>query len=144
MGTDRNRETILRFFDALSRHDWDAVADCLADDFVFYPGPDERETVRGREAFVESDRELVEGLPDLTVEVLDVVAEGDVVASRLRVSGTHQGEFMGIPASGNHVELEIANFSRCDEHGKIVEDRDFVDSLALMQQLGVDPETFGG
>jgi len=76
--------------------------------------------------------------------VLDVVAEGDVVASRSRVSGTHQGEFIGIPASGNHVELEYANVSRCDKHGRIVQDRDDVDSLALMQQLGADPKTFGG
>jgi len=138
VGTDRNRQTILRFYDALSRHDWDAMADCLADDYVFYPGPDEREAIRGREAFVQHERGAIEAFPDLTVEVLDVAAEGDVVASRLRVSATHQGEFMGIPASGNHVELEYANFSRCDQHSRIVEDRDFVDSLALMQQLGVE------
>lgn len=76
--------------------------------------------------------------------MLDVVAEGDVVASRTRVSGSHQGEFIGIPASGNHVELEDADFSRCDKHGRIVEDRDDVDSLALVQQLGADPEIFRG
>ena len=49
---------------------------------------------------------------------------------------------MGIPASANRMKLEYANFSRYDEHGRIVEDRDFIDTLALMQQLGVSREAF--
>ena len=142
MGEDQNRRTLLRFYAALSRHDLDEMGDCLADGYVFYPSPGE--AIEGREAFLAFEQEGFEAFPDLQVEVIATVAEGDMVAARLRMKGTHRSDFMGIPASGNSFELEYANVSRFDTSGKILEDHDFVDNLAFLQQLGVIPDDPSG
>ena len=76
--------------------------------------------------------------PDLKVEVLDMMASGDRVAGRLRETGTHKGDLMGIPPTGKAVDfgelaiLRIAN-------GKIAESWYNPDMPTLMTQLGVMP-----
>lgn len=138
MSVERNHATFLRFYEAVSRHDLDAMAQCLADNYHYY-GPEVGVAGQGRGAFLESERAALQAFPDARVDVLDTVAEGDLVAARLRLSGTHRGEFQGIAASGRAVDLEFANLTRFDSNGRILEDRDYRDSLAFLQQLGVDP-----
>jgi steroid delta-isomerase-like uncharacterized protein len=80
--------------------------------------------------------------PDMRVTIEDLVAEGDKVAARWSVTGTHRGELMGIPATGKRVTvtgMEINRFAG----GKLVEHWESFDQLGLMQQLGVVP-TPGG
>jgi C-1 hydroxylase len=139
MNADANRATSLRFYQALDRHDLDAVGPLLADDYVYRNGPAETDAVRGRDAFLAYEQQAFEAFPDLHLEVLEVIADSDRVAARLRATGTHLGEFLGIPASGRAFEVEYANISRFDADGRIVEDRDYVDNLALLQQLGILP-----
>ena len=138
MSVERNRATYLRFYEAISRHDLDAMAECLADGYR-YRGPGTGDAGQDRDAFLESERAALQAFPDARVDVLDTVAEGDLVAARLRLSATHRGEFQGIPASGRAVDLEYANLTRFDTNGLMLEDRDYRDSLAFLQQLGVDP-----
>jgi predicted ester cyclase len=76
--------------------------------------------------------------------LLDVVAADLLVAVRYRGTGTRQGAFLDIPATGNTVEQEAAAFARFDGEGTIVEYRGFVDNHALLQQLGVLPDDVGG
>ena len=76
--------------------------------------------------------------PDLRMEPQVVVEEGDRVMARFRMTGTHNGEFMGVPASGRHVEIEgydevIMVDGRMSDHWGAM------DSLALMQQIGAVP-----
>nr|BFE31290.1 ester cyclase [Actinomadura rugatobispora] len=81
---------------------------------------------------------LLGAFPDLHVTIEDVIAEGDKVVSRNTVSGTHQGEYMGIPPTGKTVtwkEIMIARF----EDGRVTETWGVVDVLAQMRQLGVIP-----
>ena len=66
-----------------------------------------------------------------------MIAEGDKVATRFTVTGTQQGEWMGIPASGNKFEVGGILIVRI-ENGKIVEQREDADLLGLMQQLGME------
>lgn len=68
----------------------------------------------------------------------DVVAKGDRVAVRLRVMGTHTGEFIGVPASGQDVEVEGSAFFRI-EGDRIAEFWGLMDQLGLMQQIGALP-----
>ena len=78
-------------------------------------------------------------LPDLHYTVEDLIAEGDKVVSRFTARATHQGEFMGVPATGKVVTLTGISISRLAS-GKVVEDWDSFDALGLMQQLGVIPQ----
>ena len=77
--------------------------------------------------------------PDEHAVVEDLIAEGDKVVHRSTWRATHQGEFMGVPATGKVVTLTGISISRLAS-GKVVEDWDSFDALGLMQQLGVIPQ----
>ena len=77
-------------------------------------------------------------LPDLLMTVEDLIAEGDKVVTRWTARGTHQGELMGIPPSGNRVEVTGISVDRI-EGGKFVEGWANYDALGMMQQIGAVP-----
>lgn len=72
--------------------------------------------------------------PDWHQEIEDVIAEGDMVVVRWRSSGTHSGDFMGLPATGIHASWTGVGIFRL-AGGKIVERWSNWDALGLMQQL---------
>lgn len=72
--------------------------------------------------------------PDWRQEIEDVIAEGDMVVVRWRSSGTHSGDFMGLPATGIHASWTGVGIFRL-AGGKIVERWSNWDALGLMQQL---------
>jgi steroid delta-isomerase-like uncharacterized protein len=137
----RNREVVLRFFEAYNQRDEDVLRDCLAEGLVSHAIPEE--LGRGREALLEFLQLSFDAFPDLRNDVLDVVVDGDLVAVRTGVRGTHRHEFLGIPASGNTLALEDAHFFRFDDAGRVVEHWNYYDNLAVLQQLGVLPEDLG-
>jgi steroid delta-isomerase-like uncharacterized protein len=84
---------------------------------------------------------LLRAFPDLHVAVEDVIAEGDKVVCRNTVTGTHQGEYMGLPPTGKSItynEIFIFRFAG----GRIAETWGVVDILSQMRQLGVIPGGF--
>jgi predicted ester cyclase len=87
----------------------------------------------------EFDSMLLSAFPDLSLTIEDMVAEGDMVAYRVTLRGTHQGEFMGIASTGNKIDITFADFVRI-KVGKLVEFWNAGDNLRLMQQLGVIPK----
>jgi steroid delta-isomerase-like uncharacterized protein len=76
--------------------------------------------------------------PDLRHSVDEMIAEGDTVAARWTVEGTHRGEFQGIAATGKRVKLSGTTVHHMVE-GKIQETWLTVDNLDLLQQLGAIP-----
>ena len=76
------------------------------------------------------------GLGSLRHHVEEIVANGDAVAARVTVTGTHRGEFLGIAATGASLRVEQALFARV-RHGRIVEMWEVVDTGAGLQQLGI-------
>jgi predicted ester cyclase len=79
-----------------------------------------------------------QAIPDARGEVLDVVAEGDKVVLLDRFGGTHRGEFLGCPGTGNHIEWMAIHIYTIRD-GKVLEDAYMRDELAIMQQLGLAP-----
>ncbi|MBT2535368.1 ester cyclase [Arthrobacter sp. ISL-69] len=73
--------------------------------------------------------------PDLTVKLDPVLADGDLEAAHGVLSGTHKGEFLGIPASGKSVEFSSVDIIRIED-GKVAEHWGASDTLSLMQQIG--------
>ena len=73
--------------------------------------------------------------PDWREEIVDMVAEGDKIAVRLRCSGTLQGEFMGAKPNGRRQEVDEVFFLRVRD-GRFVEYWGLEDNLARLQQLG--------
>ena len=138
MSADRNRHTMLRFYDAINAYDIDAVGDCLAEDNVAHCIP--AEFGQTREDYLRFMQMAFEAFADFRYEALEVIADGDRVAARFRNTGTHEGEFMGIPATGRAFKLEGSDFCHFDDDGKIVAHWAYADNLEFMQQLGVIPE----
>jgi steroid delta-isomerase-like uncharacterized protein len=83
------------------------------------------------------------GFPDAKGGVEEVIAEGDKVVVRWTGSGTHEGEFMGVPASGKHVTFSGTSTYRI-ANGQIAEEWTHFDGLGLMTQIGAIPESPAG
>jgi steroid delta-isomerase-like uncharacterized protein len=81
---------------------------------------------------------LRSAFPDLETTIDDMLAEGDRLAVRSTFRGTHEGDFMGIPATGRKVEVANYDFVRL-ENDQAVEHWGTIDSAALMEQLGAVP-----
>ena len=81
---------------------------------------------------------LSKAFPDLHFKVEDILTEGDKVAYRLTVSGTHKGEFQGIPPTDRKVSFTSTGISNIVD-GKVAEDWVDANTMGLMQQLGVIP-----
>jgi steroid delta-isomerase-like uncharacterized protein len=82
---------------------------------------------------------LFKGFPDLTVDIDDIIAEGEKVAHRFTFRGTHRGEFLGIPATGNVVTapgMQMNLFSG----GKCIEVWSVHDSFRFLSQIGAAPK----
>ena len=77
--------------------------------------------------------------PDLHGDLQHLVAEEDTAAVHLRVSGMHEGEFMGIAPTGKRIDIEVMAFLRFNDEGKIVERWTRMDEVALLTQLGAMP-----
>ncbi|HLJ66008.1 MAG TPA: ester cyclase [Chloroflexota bacterium] len=133
-----NAATYRRWFEeGCSQGHVDLADELYSPDYVTHSlGPDFRPTLDGLKLFI---RALREGLPDVNFPVEDVIAEGDRVAGRLRLRGTHNGTLLGIPATGKRVDVGLMIIARFDEAGKWVEDWACWDQLGMLQQLGVIP-----
>ena len=75
----------------------------------------------------------------MRMDVEDLIASEDKTVARVKVTATHQGEFMGVPPTGKHVEMQLIDIMRFDDAGLVCEHWGLADMLSLMQQLGVVP-----
>ena len=73
------------------------------------------------------------------MQVEDVIADGGRVVARVRYTGTHRGEFMGMPAAGKSVDVNLIDIHVVGDDGLVHEHWGVMDALALMQQLGAVP-----
>lgn len=90
----------------------------------------------GREGFKDQWRKWRMAFPDLHFDIVDLVAEGDKVLTRWVLTGTHQGEFLGIPATGRSIRVAGMSLDRIED-GLVAEGFDGWDALGMRQQLGV-------
>jgi steroid delta-isomerase-like uncharacterized protein len=92
----------------------------------------------GREAPKALFTMLRSAFPDLKATIEHLIAEGDKVVFHMTWTGTHEGEFMGIPPTGKSISINVIDILGIAE-GKFVEHWGVMDSMAMMQQLGVVP-----
>ena len=83
-------------------------------------------------------RAMRSGFPDIVFSIQEQVAEHDIVASRFEWTGTHRGEFLGIPATGRPVRVWGIVIDRLVD-GRIKDTRILMDTFGMMAQLGVLP-----
>lgn len=123
----------IRFYELLSDGDLDGVLDLVSDDFVGHGlGGGGRDSLRQDLAGFRS------AFPDLSLTVEDTITEGDKVAVKTTMRGTHQGPFAGIDPSGNHIEVGGCDIFQV-RAGQIVEAWTMCDSGTMFMQTGALP-----
>jgi steroid delta-isomerase-like uncharacterized protein len=127
--------SIQRLYDLINAGDIDGFGRQLADDFV------ERNEVPGisptKAGVIQYFQMLLAAFPDFRMDVEDVIASSDKAVARVRVTGTHKREFMGIPATDRSAAVNLIDITRFGDDGLAHEHWGVVDQLALMQQLGL-------
>ena len=115
------------------------VRQVYTDNCVRYD-PNSPDGVRGTDGLANYVGQIRTAYPDFRAEVRDAVSEGNYAAFHWNCTGTHKGDFFGIPPTDKRVNVSGVSLCRI-QNGKISEERVFFDRLGLMEQLGVVPET---
>jgi steroid delta-isomerase-like uncharacterized protein len=141
MSAQENKAIVRRFVDEVqSEGNIDAISELCSPELVNHSAPPE--VPSNREGVKQLTAMFRQAFPDSYFTVEEMVAEGDKVATRKTFHGTHQGEFMGIPPTGQRVSIGLIDIVRIAD-GKVVEHWSMGDTLGMMQQLGVIPQPEG-
>jgi steroid delta-isomerase-like uncharacterized protein len=133
---EENKALANRLWEASSKGDFETIKEMGAPEYVWYLPSNSTKPI-SREEAIEKAKRLHSAFPDINFSIEELIAAGDKVICRYIMRGTHQGEFQGIPVTGNKVEISGIIISRI-ENGKIVEEREDWDMLGFMQQLGME------
>jgi len=133
---EQNKELARKMFEAWGKGDFETYKELLAPDFVFY-FPSRSTKPWSQEELKEFAKMYRKAFPDISWSMEELIATKDKVIIRFIERGTHEGEFQGIPATGNKYETSGILISRI-ENGKVDEQREEFDMLGMMQQLGME------
>jgi len=137
MQSEENKKFMNHFIEeVINNKNLKAADDIVAEDFIEHiPFPGQGP---GREGLKDVLQFMFTGFPDMKWTVLEQIAEGDKVVTRFSWTGTHKGEFMGIPPTGKSVEVwgVVIDVVR---NNLFAESRIIMDTVSLLQQLGVMP-----
>jgi predicted ester cyclase len=132
-----NAATMRSTYEHINAGDIAGFGDLLADDFV------EHEEIPGlpptKDGVLDYFRLLLTAFPNMQMTVEDLIADGDKTVARVRANAAHDGEFMGVPPTGNQVEIQLIDIMRFNGEGLVCEHWGVADMLSLMQQLGAVP-----
>lgn len=127
------KDAYRRIIDAISRGDPDGLDEFVAPDFIDHnPIPEQAPGLDGFKQWMAAARAT---FPDMRGTVEDVIAENNRVAARTTWHGTHGGEFLGVPSTGQSVSFSAYHIVRFSE-GRAVEWWGTADLLGALQQLG--------
>lgn len=125
---------VQHFVDMINSHDVSTMAEHTAPGHIDH-NPGVADGIEANRAFWV---QVFTAFPDLKAELHDVIAEGDRVAARIEYTATHQGPFLGIPATGNTVNFQSIDIWRLED-GLFAEHWDQLNMDDLFRQLGVAP-----
>lgn len=135
MSTEQNKTVVRSWYEASLKGDLNAFAEAMTPDSLHYlPGMPPLDV----QALDQMIGAFLAAFPNLHGQIEDMLAEGDWVVLRSSWGGTHQGDLMGIPPTGQTVKVGDLSFFHLQD-GKITEHWSNFDQLGMMQQLGVIP-----
>ena len=113
----------------------DGYLELYADDLTVHGYPP---GVEGKEGVSEFYRSFRKAISDFELTIEDVISNDDMVAGRYRIRGKHADELMGVPASGNDIDVEGQSFFRFED-GRVAERWQALDGAVLLTQIGALP-----
>jgi steroid delta-isomerase-like uncharacterized protein len=126
-----------RFFEIVNSGDVDQLIDLLADDFVEHEEMPGMPT--GREGTKQLFKMMAAAFPNMNWDPQDILVDGNKAVARVRFTGTNDGEFMGMPATGKSVSVQVIDIVRFNEDGLACEHWGVFDLMGMMTQLGAVP-----
>ncbi len=135
MAQNENVAALERAVQQMNSGNLEAYLELYADDLTLHGYPPEVQGKEGARAFYGA---FQKALPNIEITLDDVISEGDKAAVRFTVRGTHQDELMGVPATGNRVEVTGQSFFRFKD-GQVAERWQQLDAVTLLTQLGALP-----
>jgi steroid delta-isomerase-like uncharacterized protein len=129
--------SLRRFFDLINSGDLDGFLELFAQDYV------EHEAVGDLPSTREGTKQLFmmmrTGFPDMNWEPEDIIADREKAVARVRFTGTNDGEFMGMPATGKSVSVQVIDIVRFGDDGLAREHWGIFDQMSMLAQLGAVP-----
>src|SRR5689334_18291950 len=132
MSGTENKAIVRHMFVELDRGNLDIIDELVAPEYVEHVAGSQ--VIVGPAGLKQFIMQFATAFPDLHIQVEDMIGEGDKVATRFTLQGTHRGDLMGISPTGRQVSVPVILISRIT-NGKFVEDWENIDQLGLLQQL---------
>ena len=138
MGVEENKATLKKIFDEIwNKGNVDFIPELISPEYVNRSPQGE---MKGHDGYKQQIEMVRTAFPDLHMVIDFIIGEGDYLASQVTMTGTHQGEYLGIPGTGKKVTYQHALFTHFKD-GKSEEAVPFGNALSFYQQLGVSPPT---
>jgi steroid delta-isomerase-like uncharacterized protein len=136
MTTEENKAVVRKHYEqGWNERNLDSVDETHSPDCIHHD-PSNPAPIRGSEEIKKRLGTVIEAFPDIKIDLIDLIAEGDKVVAYWTLSGTQKGPFVGLPATGKKVEAMQGVIIHRLEDGQIVEDWAIRDTMGMMVQLG--------
>jgi steroid delta-isomerase-like uncharacterized protein len=137
MSIEANKAVMHRFTEFINTASEKLATELISPNAIFHV-PGRPEPLKGPAGYLAVIGMMRGGFPDIQWTLEQMIAEGDEVAARFTMRGTHRGPFFGVPPTGKPIEVQAMNFYRLSG-GQFVEERGQPDLLSLLQQIGAVP-----
>ena len=122
-------ETLVK--SVFQNHDFSLLNEIMRDDYIHHgDGPPQ-----WKAGFIKIHEQFIKTIPDFRYNIKKIIAEDDTVMMYSNVTGTHKGEWLGNPPTGNKINYDVVDIFRI-ENGKIAEHWHVIDTLTLFTQVG--------
>ena len=134
--TERNKELIKKFETMINTADTELAEELVASDAPFYT-PASPEPLYGGKGYLSVVHWMRSGFSDVQWKMEEMVANEDKVAVRWTLTGTHDGEFLGVKATGKKIKTSVMNFYYFNKDGKITNDIAPEGMIGILRPLGL-------
>jgi len=131
LSLEKNKAIVRKVVEAANKRNLDLMNEIVAPDFI-----DHKRQLKGLEALKQFAAMIFKSFSDFHETIEDIIAEGDKVWVRIKITGTHTGEFLGLAPTGKKFTETSVDIFRI-VNGKLVEGWNVADELDFLKQLGI-------
>jgi steroid delta-isomerase-like uncharacterized protein len=129
--------TIAReYFETFNKRDWDGMRSLFHPDYTYMGG--DGVVQKGADAAMAINQGFANGMSDARIKIERTQSTGNIAVTEFTGTGTHDGDLMGIAPTGKKLSMPVCNVIEVKD-GKILAEREYMDMMHLMQQIGAVP-----
>lgn len=124
------------YYESFNKRDWDRMRTMFHQDYTYTGG--DGEVLKGADAAMQINQGFANGMSDAHIKIERTQSAGNIAVTEFTGTGTHDGDLMGIPPTGKKLSMPVCNVIEVKD-GKILAEREYMDMMHLMQQVGAVP-----